>query len=73
MPARMSHPDDPTESRMVDLEVRYTYLERVVRDLDLVVIDLRAEVTRLRRELGELGRIAQDDTSSPRNEKPPHY
>ena len=58
---------------MVDLEVRYTYLERVVRDLDQVVIDLRAEVTRLRRELTELGRIAQEGTSSPRNEKPPHY
>ena len=58
---------------MVDLEVRYTYLERVVRDLDQVVIDLRAEVTRLRRELTELGRSAQEGTSSPRNEKPPHY
>ncbi len=61
------------ESRLVDLEVRYTYLERVVSDLDQVVVELRGEIERLRRELSHLTRIATEEGSSPANEKPPHY
>lgn len=61
------------EPRIVDLEVRYTYLERIVRDLDQVVVELRGEIGRLRREVTELHRVAEHDASSPRNEKPPHY
>ncbi|HEX3596057.1 MAG TPA: SlyX family protein [Polyangiaceae bacterium] len=65
--------DDFDAARLVDLEVRYTYLERVVRDLDQVVVELRGEVARLRSELSHLHRIAADTGSSPGNEKPPHY
>lgn len=70
MPPGESHPG---EARIVDLEVRYTYLERVVQELDQVVVDLRTEIERLRREVTELSRVAVDDGSSPENEKPPHY
>ncbi len=62
---------DASEARLVDLEVRYTYLERVVRELDNVVIDLQMQVDKLRRDLTELG--ATRERSSPGNEKPPHY
>lgn len=62
-----------SEERLVDLEVRYTYLERVVRDLDQVVVELRGEIERLRRELSHVTRVATEHTSSPHNEKPPHY
>jgi uncharacterized coiled-coil protein SlyX len=62
-----------SEERLVDLEVRYTYLERVVRDLDQVVVELRGEIERLRRQLSEVTRAAAEQASSPGNEKPPHY
>lgn len=62
-----------SEERLVDLEVRYTYLERVVRDLDQVVVELRGEIERLRRELSQVTRAAAEQASSPHNEKPPHY
>jgi uncharacterized coiled-coil protein SlyX len=61
------------EARLDDLEVRYTYLERAVRDLDQVVIELRAQVDRLQREVGQLLAAAEEEGSSPENEKPPHY
>jgi uncharacterized coiled-coil protein SlyX len=63
--------DDST--RLNELEVRYTYLERAVRDLDQVVIDLRAQVDRLERELRRVIDHAKDTGSSPEHEKPPHY
>jgi uncharacterized coiled-coil protein SlyX len=61
------------ESRLNDLEIRYTYLERAVRDLDQVVIDLRAQVDKLERELKALVTTAEDESETPANEKPPHY
>jgi uncharacterized coiled-coil protein SlyX len=67
----MMNPDE--ESRLNDLEIRYSYLERAVRDLDQVVIDLRAQVDRLEREMKELVNVAGEEEASPENEKPPHY
>jgi uncharacterized coiled-coil protein SlyX len=64
---------DGSDARIVELEVRYTYLERMVRELDQVVIELRGEVDRLQKQLVQLNRVAAEDTSSPENEKPPHY
>jgi uncharacterized coiled-coil protein SlyX len=64
---------DGSDARIVDLEVRYTYLERMVRELDQVVIELRGEVDRLRGQLIHVSRVAVEAASSPENEKPPHY
>lgn len=62
------------ETRLTDLEVRYTYLERTVRELDQVVIGLRSQVERLQRELSDVRATVQGASeSNPANEKPPHY
>jgi uncharacterized coiled-coil protein SlyX len=63
------------ESRFVDLEVRYSYLEQAVRDLDGVVLALRAEVERLRRRLEKLEEAAggEPEDVPAHDEKPPHY
>ena len=61
------------EARLNELEVRYTYLERAVRDLDQVVIDLRTQVDRLELHLKEVAATTKSELSSPANEKPPHY
>jgi uncharacterized coiled-coil protein SlyX len=66
--------DDPNHSRLVDLEIRYTYLERVVRELDQVIIELRGQIARLEREVVDVtGAVRNAPGSSPANEKPPHY
>jgi uncharacterized coiled-coil protein SlyX len=65
---------DPNHPRIIELEIRYTYLERVVQDLDQVIIELRAQVDRLQREVIEVtGAVRNAPGSSPGNEKPPHY
>lgn len=62
------------ETRLTDLEVRYTYLERTVRELDQVVIGLRLQVERLQRELSDLRATVEGASEgNPANEKPPHY
>jgi SlyX protein len=63
-----------TETRLTDLEVRYSYLERTVAELDEVVIGLRSEVDKLRRELVTVqAEVKESPTEAPPNEKPPHY
>ena len=58
-------------SRLTELEVRYTFLERTVRDLDDVVLELRTEIQALRRQVCALEEAKNTDL--PHNEKPPHY
>ena len=61
-------------SRLIDLEVRYSYLERTVRELDDVVVELRAEVEALRRQVRMLEDAQRGEPRDPpANEKPPHY
>jgi uncharacterized coiled-coil protein SlyX len=63
-----------TDTRLTDLEVRYTYLERTLRELDQVVVELRAELERLQRHTKELSATARNpQDSGPADEKPPHY
>ena len=59
------------EQRLVDLEVRYTHLERLVEDLNQVVFTQQQSIDRLVRQLSELSqRLA---VATPAAEKPPHY
>jgi uncharacterized coiled-coil protein SlyX len=61
------------ESRLVDLEVRYTHLERQVADLSEVVFAQQRAIDSLLRELNstrsELAQLSAPVT----NDKPPHY
>ncbi|HEX3902247.1 MAG TPA: SlyX family protein [Polyangia bacterium] len=61
------------ESRLVDLEVRYTHLERQVADLSEVVFAQQRAIDGLLRELtstkSELAQLSEPVA----NEKPPHY
>ena len=61
------------ESRLMDLEVRYTHLERQVADLSEVVFAQQRTIDNLLRQLcstkEELAQLSAPVTS----EKPPHY
>jgi uncharacterized coiled-coil protein SlyX len=61
------------ESRLVDLEIKYTHLERQYADLSQVVFEQQRTLEALQKELARLrGRI--DELGDPAaHEKPPHY
>jgi uncharacterized coiled-coil protein SlyX len=60
------------EERLVDLEVRYTHLERQLSELSQVVFEQRQQLDRMTKEIGSLrARLADvDDAQEP---PPPHY
>jgi uncharacterized coiled-coil protein SlyX len=64
---------DEHHPRLIDLEVRYSYLERVVQELDQVVIELRGKIAKLEREVSLLKSGDREQELSPAHEKPPHY
>jgi uncharacterized coiled-coil protein SlyX len=61
------------ESRLTDLEVRYTHLERQVADLSEVVFAQQRAIDGLLRQLtatkAEIAQLSPPVT----NERPPHY
>ncbi|HZL20399.1 MAG TPA: SlyX family protein [Polyangia bacterium] len=61
------------ESRLVDLEIRYTQLERQVAELSEVVFTQQRAIDGLIRQLSatksEIAQLSAPET----NEKPPHY
>lgn len=61
------------EKRLIDLEIRYTHLERQVADLSDVVFEQRQAIERLERQLLELRRLLPGEEEAPPHEKPPHY
>jgi uncharacterized coiled-coil protein SlyX len=61
------------DKRLIDLEIRYTHLERQVADLSEVVFEQRQAIEGLKRELRELRRQDPADEELPPHEKPPHY
>jgi SlyX protein len=60
------------ENRLVDLEVRYTHLERLVEDLNRVVFAQQQVIDRVVKQLAELAQRVGPPEASP-GEKPPHY
>jgi len=61
------------EQRLVDLEVRYTHLERQLDELSQVVFAQQKVLDRVVKELSALrSRMATRDDDTP-DEPPPHY
>jgi uncharacterized coiled-coil protein SlyX len=61
------------EQRLVDLEIRYTHLERQLDELRQVVFEQRKLLDRLVKDLAVLrSRIAASAEDAP-DEPPPHY
>ena len=61
------------QSRLIDLETRYTHLERQLADLSQVVFEQQRVIDALQRQLTELrdrSGAAGDPTP---NDPPPHY
>ena len=61
------------ESRLTDLEVRYTHLERQVTELSEVVFAQQRTIDGLVRQLTATKAEIAQLTPQAANEKPPHY
>ncbi|MEM7158777.1 MAG: SlyX family protein [Myxococcota bacterium] len=63
------------EERIVELEVRVAYQDKVIADLDEVLREFSGQVVALKREIEELKRTLKEGTQAigGANEKPPHY
>ena len=58
---------------MIDLEMRYTHLERQVSELSQVIFDQQKAIDTLRKQLLAVNaRIDQQGEPTP-NDRPPHY
>ncbi len=70
-------PADRIEHRLTDLEVKASFTEDMLDQLNQVIVRQQDQIDRLQRELSELRerRPATDDAAfrSLRDELPPHY
>ncbi len=61
------------EDRLVDLEIRYTHLERQLAELNQVVVDQQRTIDGLLKQMGALAtRVGELGDAQP-SERPPHY
>jgi uncharacterized coiled-coil protein SlyX len=70
-----SSEDEPLSERMLDLEVRIAYQDRLVRELDALVRLLADRLDKTERELKTIKQsmVSPEGGVGPANEKPPHY
>ncbi|MCP3978543.1 MAG: SlyX family protein [bacterium] len=61
------------EARIVDLEVRAAYQDKLVGELDEVVRELWTRVERLESLVKDLRQNANAAPIGPQNDPPPHY
>lgn len=66
--------NETLEARVVELEVKLTYQDRLIAELNEVVIELRAEVERLAARAGRFEQQLRDGLpEDPHDAPPPHY
>jgi SlyX protein len=63
------------EERIIELEVRVAYQDKIIADLDEVLRAFTSQVEALQRELVELKQMIKDDQPEigPADDAPPHY
>jgi SlyX protein len=69
--SRMATDDD----RIVDLEIKLAYQERLIRELDALVRAFGDKLDKTERELAALKQTVRSPETpvGPANDKPPHY
>jgi len=68
---------DTTDQRLTDLEIKATYTEDLVEQLDLIIARQQLQIDLLRREVAELRQPAADNLQTPirslHDDLPPHF
>jgi len=67
--------DEDREQRLIELETRSAYQEHALGQLNEVILELRASLEALQREVSDLRtRTEKGDLEiGPANDKPPHW
>ena len=60
------------ESRIIDLEIRYTHQESLVQDLSEIIRVQQDTIGRLEAEVKRITKIIEG-MNAPNHERPPHY
>lgn len=65
------------EKRLTEVEIRYTYLEQLVKDMSLVIHEQQQTIVALSARLERVEQLIAEAMDQPGNalphEKPPHY
>ncbi len=69
----MSEGESRLEVRVVELEVRYAHQERMIEELNGVIIEQQKEISRIHADLRRLADRALQSNEPIHNEPPPHY
>lgn len=67
---------DPVERRLTELEIKASFAEDLLEQLNQVIVRQQQQIDRLQRELGSLRETLPDPAATPRNlrdELPPHW
>jgi uncharacterized coiled-coil protein SlyX len=65
--------DGTSEERLIDLETRYTHLQRQFDELSGVVAQQQTLINGLVNRLGKVVARIDQAAPSPTNDRPPHY
>lgn len=60
------------QERITQLEIKLTYMEDIIEQLNLELIKSFSRIEKLENEVEELKELAQSEEIKP-DEKPPHY
>lgn len=64
---------DDVERRVIELEIKLTHQDRLLEELNEVVIEQRATIDKLQKRTDALERALFALQDDPANERPPHY
>lgn len=70
------HPTDTTDQRLTELEIKASFTEDLLEQLDQVIIRQQQQIDLLVREVARLQQRNTDGVSGPRSatdDLPPHY
>jgi uncharacterized coiled-coil protein SlyX len=73
VPPLPAAPSPNAEARLLELEVRYTHLERQFADLSAVVFEQQKVLDQLQRHLGAVRGRLEELGEPVSNDRPPHY
>jgi uncharacterized coiled-coil protein SlyX len=65
--------DEQAMARLTEVEIKITHQERLVEELNQVVIEQRAEIDEMRKRLARFEKILSNLNEEAVNEPPPHY
>ena len=61
------------ENRLEEIETKLAFHDKAIKELNDVIYDQQRQIDRMTRLIEELEKQLPENSTSPANEKPPHY